>query len=183
MTSGNPKVILSQEWMDKSWAYAEVQAERYENGECSIYQSTHGIERDVKKLANAKRCECAFCIYLGLDPGVAVNWVQAKRGDDDDRDIKWEGGGILRLVDVKSTRRGGQYLFWPIGKNAVFEKKKFNTLALVTHDGNEFEIMGWLTKDEFRDMRQVAPAGHKLTKGTWHVHQKNIRKFRERVAA
>jgi len=179
----NPKVTLPQEWMDKSMAYAELQVRRYENGECSTYRSTHGVESDVETLANAKRCECAFAIYLGLDPAQAVNWVQAKRGDDDDRDIEWVGKGGLRLVDVKSTRRGGQYLFWPIGKNDDFETKKFNTLVLVTHADNEFEIMGWLTKDEFRAMRQVAPAGHKLTKGTWHVHQKNIRKFRERVAA
>jgi len=126
--------------------------------------STHGAERNAFLQAQAKAAECIFALTFGF----AVEPVFR----DSHRAYDFLLGAVR--VDVKRTDIVGRYLIWPIGKNAIFESKGFDALALVKNDGPRGWVQGFIGKAEFRQLKSVAGSGHKLDPGTWHVHETSL---------
>jgi len=126
--------------------------------------------------------ECAFALYVGLDPLSAVSW---ENRPDDGKDIYFAG---LRW-DVKNTSSRGRRLIWPVRKNPIFDSKDFDCLVLVKTAPPICQICGFTAKAEFYCTYEIAGDRHKLTKDTWYLDQSelwppaNILQLRERCRA
>ena len=59
-------VVLAEALMAACELYGEQQAAWYEKHPSLL--SSHGIERDPKRLAHGRMCECAVCLALGENP-------------------------------------------------------------------------------------------------------------------
>src|SRR5207344_1098457 len=104
--------------------------------------SSHGAEKNHQLQRDAKAAECAFCIWAGLDPLVALNWTASAESGTD---VVWRG---LR-VDVKHTPYPRGALIWPYKKVKLFHGKHFDILVLVTGSGRNFTVARWTTKPHF----------------------------------
>ena len=135
----------------------------YENGrsERSRAVSTHGAQADPFLQAQARAAECIFALTFGLDPDSVFH----------DSHLAYDFVIDSIRVDVKRTDTFGRYLIWPIGKNAIFDSKGFDALALVKNDGPTGWVQGFIGKADFARRKTIAVAGHKLDPGTWHVDQ------------
>jgi hypothetical protein len=179
-----PVVIVPKSLVDECLWYGERIVADYAANSAGrareLALDYRGISKSPGAQATAKAAECAFCVYMGLDPHTAVDWSVDHA--DDGGDIAFKG----HRVDVKTTVRRGQYLIWPKTKNHLFAGKRFSVLALVKGDAvaagkdAEFEMTGWMLKSDFAAQRKTASAGHKLDEGTWHVHQSALQDFRAR---
>lgn len=155
---------------DALWPHCVAWAERfvasYRDGGPHT-RSSRGMEYDVLKLAQARAAECFFALYLGLDP---LRVLGAGVGPDAGYDLV--AGGVR--YDVKWTK-AGHYLTWPAKKVAIFDRTAFDRLVLVKGEHPDFEIAGWIGKDEFRARHGVAGAEHILDPGTWFMHELELR--------
>jgi hypothetical protein len=134
--------------------------------------STHGAEENLPLWVKSKFAECIFALECNLDPRVAVRW---SGGPDDGADVDVLG----QRVDVKCTEMHYKYLIWPVGKNHIFDQKKFDVLALTKVDVYDCSglTVGWISKARFREQCFVAPdgpGGDKLDPGTRYLPQENL---------
>lgn len=144
-------------------AVAGLKAGRYP---ASSAVSCFGAEDNIGLWIRAKMAECAFCLYVGEDPE-KLHW---KSGPDAGDDLVWRG---LRW-DVKTTEMRNRCLIWPLGKNSIFEQKKFDMLVLVKNAPPVFQITGFVSKDRFRQKKKIAGAKHFLVEGTWFMEQNDL---------
>lgn len=142
----------------------------YAAGRCnaSLAVSSHGAENNIELQTQAKLAEVAFAIWVGENPTDAVHW-----GRRPDRGFDIAVGKYR--VDVKHTNQHGQYLIWPVKKRHIFASKPFDALVLVKGAGAVYYVWRWIPKDEFFQKKQEAGPGHRLTEGTWFVHQNDCR--------
>ncbi len=164
------EIILPKEYMDRCVAHGELMTSSYSAGlnNRSRSVSSHGADLDPKLQAHAKMGECAFAIWDGQDPHEVLNW---RNRPDPGYDITATIGSLL---DIKTITAGKNYLCWPINKNRLFDKKRFDALVLVIGNGPRFEIQGWINKIDFREKRQIASKLHVLDTGTWFVHKSQL---------
>lgn len=136
----------------------------YRAGRCESSRavSSHGAEHDNWLQAKAKMAECAFAIWAGADPVEVVRW---EAGPDTGADVVLAG---IRF-DVKWMQGHGRFLIWPIRKAAIYDTKQFDAFVAVRGDGPCQQVIGWISKRQFRDKHHVAGEGHKLTFGTWYL--------------
>ena len=162
-------VTLPKDVMDRCVAHGELVVASYFAGlnVNSRSVSSHGADLDPELQAHAKMCECAFALWADLDPFKVLNWSNRP---DVGYDIEY-----MARIDVKGIRLGRKYLIWPIKKNRLYDRKKFDVLVLVRGDGPQFEIVRWIGKDEFKQKHEVASPGHPLDNGTWFMHEKQLR--------
>ena len=106
--------------------------------------------------------EVAFCMWCGGDIE-KLNW---KPVCDGGFDVPLPLLG--HLIDVKSTVKG-HCLTWPIRKNHLYDGKHFHYLVLVRVLEPKCIIIGYVSKQTFKDTHHVAPAGHWLKEGTWYL--------------
>lgn len=125
-------------------------------------------EKNPELQAIARMAECVACLWAGLDPATALQW-----------DIRPDPGFDLcafgARLDIKSTLTAGRFLLWPQCKNDVFDDKPFDALALVRAAPPRFKLAGWISKQDFAATRRIAPPGHPLDPGTWHVGAADLR--------
>jgi hypothetical protein len=167
--AAKPFVTLPDALFDKSRRWAQQVVDDYAAGRKarSRAMSCFDAESNVALQAAARMCECAFCVWAGLDPHQALDWG---RHCDGGFDVSWRG----RKWDVKATKMTGRFLIWPVAKNHIYEAKRFDALVLVKHDVPLFQIAGWVSKEHFRAHHSVAAAGHKLFAGTRHMHERDL---------
>ena len=133
--------------------------------------SSHGAENNPVLQSNSKIAECIFALHMNMDPRQAV------RSSLESWDIKVG----QTLVDVKRTELDNKFLIWPINKNPIYATKHFHVLALVKTASQRDAggaainasgyVRGWIGKRSFAARRQIAGPAHKLTEGTWHMHE------------
>jgi hypothetical protein len=156
-------IVLPPDVVSKCRKFGEDLVAQYSRGESpnSRAYSSHGAERNIDLQTQAKAAECAFAIWLGVE----INSLHWSRGPDLGADVEMRGFQF----DVKRSHEHSQWLIWPVAKNQIFGAKRFNTLVLARGTTPKFEINGWIRKHEFFKHKQTAPAGHKLTEGTWYI--------------
>jgi|GEM_PF-4306283 len=169
-------VIVPDVLMARCARFGHALVEAYARGDCppSCAVSSHGAATNPRLQAQSKAGEVAFALYRHLDPLAAVKW-----------DIGWADRGFDvcdRLgfrTDVKTIDGGKHFLLWPVRKRELFAAKRFDLLALVKAEGSRFTICGWLPKDDFARLKNVARCGDgtSLTPGTWYVHENELLDF------
>jgi hypothetical protein len=132
--------------------------------------SSHGAEDNPMLQAIAKMGECALALWLGLDLD-ALNWGE---WSDSGWDVEYRGR--LRL-DAKTIEMERRYLIWPVNKRYFYDEIKAHVFVLVKHDLPLFQIYGWISKFDFKQIRKEAGHDHKLTEGTWYVDQDDLFKM------
>src|SRR5262245_10368057 len=174
----NRRVMLPPDIAARANGWAAELKQGYADGRFEASRAFTCFDADKKlgTLEHAKKAECAFAIFAGLDPLQAVHWDGYP---DDGSDVLWDGLGW----DVKATIPSGEFLIWPFPKNEIFHSKDFDRLVLVKGGNWVFEINGWVSKEEFWARKKVAPEGHKLFPGTWHMHQDELRAFGKELNA
>lgn len=128
--------------------------------------TSHGIENKPEMQADAKGAECAYAIFVDLNPITDLQWEHADNG----KDIIWKQ---IR-VDVKHTPYANGRLVWPINKNRLLATKRFDVFVLVTGRLPTFEIRKWIRRDVFLESHSIEVAGGKLTPGTWYMTQDEL---------
>ena len=161
-----PTVLLPQYWIDQCRRYGHERVAWYKADPRRCLRSVKGLELNPETQARTKMGEVAAALHLGLDPHTAVRWkVEIEPGDELGWDIIWQG----HKIDVKTIDHYKLYLCWNCTKADRFEKSDFDLLLLIEDDCPLFTIRGWLTKQEFREMRSFAEPGHPLLPGTAYV--------------
>lgn len=163
------RVHVPYDLLRDCWAFAERSVAGYARGEKSTRQSTHGIERSVRRQAAAKAAECAVALWAWRDPRKVLDWSSRP---DRGHDIVLAGSKI----DVKQISAYARLLFWPGNKRADLPGKDFDLFVLVKGDLDTgwFSIMGWMSKPEFMATARVAGPGHKLAEGDLYVDQAEL---------
>ena len=159
-------------WEDRCLNYGAAVAESYGRGANEASRCVgvpgHDIALNPEEQAEGRRHEVGFCFAFGLDPEVHCNWEM--KPDRGSVDITY---GPIR-VDIKgSSNPRARLMIWPSSKTHFFESTQFNVLVFVrSHQARRHqEIIGWLTKDEFRERKIIAESGnlYDLTTGTWYT--------------
>src|SRR5262249_26386152 len=77
-----PTVTLPSDWIAASNQYGNTVVATYANGgnPASRKVSSHGAEANPQLQAHARMAECAFAIFLGLDPGRVLDWSPRSDG-------------------------------------------------------------------------------------------------------
>ncbi len=161
-------ITLPPELVSKSWEYGKSVVAGYEAGHNANSRAVTCFDAhsNVELQALSRMAECAFCLWANISPE-RLDWSSHC---DDGHDVLW---GQER-IDIKHTKKGS-CLIWPIGKNSIFENKKFDRLVLITgNPSHGFEISGWVTKHQFKLNHRVAPAGHRLVHGTWFMDKSEL---------
>jgi len=161
----NPIVRLSPDLVTRCQCLGAYRVERYALGfnPGSRALSSHGAESDPELQGRSVMAECAVCRYLKINPE-RLNWTGAS-----DCGFDFEFCGLR--FDIKMTKRHSHYLIWPVNKRGIFDIEPFDALILVKQDFPDFEIAGWLTKNEFAALHREADERHVLATGTWYVHE------------
>jgi hypothetical protein len=167
-----PIVQIPQSLIDKCIDHGKRIVATYRNGgnAASLAVSSHGAQHNPHLQATGKIAECAFFLWMGVDPLLFVNWT-----DHCDRGCDARFHGVR--FDIKTTTMRGQYLIWPINKNGFYESKGFDALALIKLDLCTAELTGWVSKARFLAEHQVADEAHKLDCGTWYMHERELSRF------
>ena len=134
--------------------------------------SSHGAQNDLNLQIDAKAAECAFCLWVGLEPETALHW---NNHADTGFDVTW----YTTRIDVKHTRHDNGSLIWPIKKQHLYLEKMFDAFVLVTGHDRNFNLVGWVTKDGFLANHRIAQPGLNLTVGTWYLMQHRLREMEE----
>jgi len=155
----------------RSRKHARRMVANYDAGfnEASRRVSCLGAESDVELQAVAKMAECAFAIWAGLNPIIAVHWGESV---DSGYDVLF-----FYRVDVKETAMENRFLIWPLGKNDIWRHKRerFDVLVLVKSAPPLFLMAGWVDAETFESKHCVADDEHPLRSGTWFMHERNLR--------
>ena len=143
----------------------------------SSYYTTREIDRDPIRLSRAKQAECAVAIVFEKKRD-AINWSDRP---DDGEDLVLDDGC---RVDVKQTELTDSHrcLMWPATKVVRYDQAKFDVLVLVKVGEGEAEVVGWTSKDWFRENHRVADEDHPLDTGDWYVDQDELWNIDELIA-
>ncbi len=142
-----------------------------------------GAETDPIRLGQAKAGEYAVASFFGLDLKSAVsrNYGRADSGWD----VRIADG---KALDVKTTPQRKKWMVWSLELNDLYWKKSFDALVSVSIDEGDWSrcwIEGWLSKQEFFDLKKIADGINdegKLTPGTWFVEKTEMRDIRTLLA-
>jgi hypothetical protein len=177
------QIKLQQQWMVRSFAFAEKSVASYERGEkdASRQYARPGIDTSLDAQTLGKAAECAFCIDNNLDPLIELDWTP-------NLDPGWDLIIRERKIDVKGTDT--EMLIWPVTKNKFFEQCPADLFVLVrrivrprtkkTEDilaSDTFEISGWIKVSEFIAKHHVADASSWMDENTKHMHMDELRLF------
>lgn len=163
-----PRIKLPREWIDRSQLWAERSVLGYERGEKenSRRYARPGIDRSVSHQFLGRAAECAFCLFLGIDPGADLDWSPRP-------DLGWDVERFGLRIDVKGTRTA--YLMWPVTKNGFLYQCEAHVFALVRQiEPDLYEMSGWLTLQEFIDRHHDATAQDRLDEGTKFLHAREL---------
>jgi hypothetical protein len=178
MSDASPLTRLPAYWRNECLKFAAkfIAWLQTPAGQACLALADHGIETNQRVIAESKAAEVIFCLEHGIDPR-DLKW-EAEGGADHGSDILYYG----KLLDVKYTLWGGEFLFWPKKKNHLLAKKRFDALALVKLDIRPDDwsgaTWGWISKAEFQKTYRVAGANHALDEGTFYVHQSELHDMR-----
>ena len=164
-------IILPPKILDLANNYVQdkVTVESHFRTFCPQHLDTY--ERKQAFVANAKRAEAACASHLGLDPVIAVNWIQGDQADPG-YDLIKEGWRI----DVKSTNPGRFLLIWPAETGIeVLPRKKLDFLALIIGEVDMWNPPKFVAKGDFlKHHTMVRNEGKKLRVGTAFMHNDDL---------
>lgn len=171
------RVIMPDYWPMRGKAFGRELVEWYRlNPKATRRSGDHGCERDPVRLSSSKICECGTSLYFGLDPAEYIKW-DVMTGPDRGYDLRLPWGNNLRF-DIKGTPKH-KHLIWSRFVNDLYWEKQFDGLIAVSTDDLPEEkdldaadmsqcwIEGWITKEEFYDLKQVSDGTNGLDPGTW----------------
>jgi len=162
-----PQMRLPASHVEKcrQWAQDIIDSRRGGSPSRSISYS-----KDPDIFLNGRLCEVVVCQYYGLRASEALNW-SFQQVDDFDLQL-----GALK-IDVKSSEHAyAELMPYSVVRTdaGLYDGGDFSHLLMVRKVGpDEFELCGWMTKQDFADRHLVAPEGHPKAAGwipgTWYV--------------
>ena len=166
-----PRVIVPQSHIAacREWAIKMIKpGARPEGSQAIALYPTSMSDIDVQ--LPGKLREVAVCLYYGLQPSKVLNLTIGKA---DHTDVQLGSIGI----DVKgSDHVHAELMAYSVRRTdaGLYAKADFTHLLMVRDiEPDEFELCGWMTKQDFLERHLVAPAGHPKAAnwipGSWYV--------------
>ncbi|RXG91560.1 hypothetical protein [Bradyrhizobium zhanjiangense] len=159
------QVIVPHEWMERSLRWAERSVLGYERGEKerSRAYARPGIDTSVDAQLLGRAGECAFCLFMHIDPG-RLDWGPSC-------DKGWDVEFCRQLIDVKATDTGA--VIWPVTKNHFLADAQADLFASMHRMDRRqpaiFEVGGWCTRAHFVQTHQIAPPPARWNPGTKYL--------------
>lgn len=166
-----PTIKLSQELEAACVAWGARSCGGYTRGEKngSLIYARPGIAQSVPHQAMGKMGECAFCLWVGLDPRKDVDWSPKL-------DPGWDFILNGAKVDVKASAT--RKLMWPVTKNAFLPAAPFHFLVLVeVRNPPVCMISGFASKPEFIARHKIADGSTNLDAGTKYLDRQDLRRI------
>lgn len=138
--------------------------------ERSASVTSRDIDKNPKVQSEARAAEWAVCLWAGLNPHQALNF-----GDHADPGFDLIFPPPLRNDIKSSPSPHATKLIWPANKVRFFDEVEVDIFTFVRRfDTNmpvRYQLMGWITKADFRRFHLTAEKnnGLRLDPGTWHV--------------
>ena len=166
-----PRVIVPESHIEACRKWVAEITKPGARGEGSLSVSLHkGSAADPEVQLAGKLREVAVCLYYGLRPSAVLNLVA---GQADHHDVPL---GPLR-IDVKGSEHAlAELMPYSVRRTdaRLYENARITHLLMVRDlEPDEFELCGWMTKQDFWERHLVAPDGHPKVvnwiPGTWYV--------------
>ena len=128
-----------------------------------------GIAENPDAQIMGRMGECAFCLWLEIDPLTALDWTPQC---DSGFDVLWKG----KRIDVKTNGGFPPLLMWPVTKNHFLQTSPADIFVLVGGgDRPLMTIEGWIGRGHFIRLCHVAPTPkQRLDPGTKYMPAKEL---------
>ena len=169
----NPRVTLMEPWLRRSRQWGERSSLDYILGkkEASRKYARPGIDTDPKWQILGKMGECAYALYLRLDPYESIDWGPVCDRGIDLLPPKQLADHLVKHIGIDVKTSTTDYLIWPVTKTFQSPADIFTLAVPIEHGSITFELCGWVTVDQFTKHHDTAPPPNHFDPGTPHLHR------------